>query len=185
MPNLYIIAGPNGAGKTTAAKTILPETLGVIEFVNADEIAKGISPFNPEGVAFEAGRIMLKRIEQLINEKKDLAFETTLSAVTYLPLISSVQQQGYTVTLIFFWLNSVEIAKERVAQRVLRGGHNIPQEVIERRYDRGIKNLFRYMEIVNNWYIYDNTAGEYEPISKNTEGSLNIYNFDTWERIKT
>lgn len=115
MPDLYIIAGPNGAGKTTAAKTIFPETLGVIEFVNADEIAKGISPFNPEGVAFEAGRVMLRRIEQLVKDQRDFAFETTLSTISYLQLINSVQQKGCKVTLIFLWLASSEIAKERVA----------------------------------------------------------------------
>ena len=184
MPNLYIIAGPNGAGKTTAAKTILPETLGVIEFVNADEIAKGLSPFNPEGVAFEAGRVMLRRIDQLINEEVDFAFETTLSTLSYLQLIKKVRSEGYAVTLIFLWLNNTEIAKQRVAERVMKGGHNIPADVLERRYKKGIKNLPKFMDVVNDWYLYDNSAGEYALVSKQVDKQIIIFNFDTWEKIK-
>jgi predicted ABC-type ATPase len=184
MANLYIIAGPNGAGKTTAAATILPETLGVIEFVNADEIAKGISPFNPEGVAFEAGRIMLSRIDQLIKEESDFAFETTLSTLSYLNLVRSVREKDYSVTLIFLWLNSVEIAKQRVTKRVLKGGHNIPEDIIERRFKKGLVNLGRFMEVVDQWYLYDNSAGEYDLIAKRVDGEENIYNFELWEKIK-
>lgn len=152
MPNLYIIAGPNGAGKTTAAKTILPEILNVKEFVNADEIARGLSPFNPEAVAFEAGRIMRARIHQLIKLNRDFSFETTLSAKNYLALIKELKEKGYFVTLLFLWLRNVEIAKRRVAKRVEEGGHNIPGEVIERRFWRGLKNLTAYLDSVDAWY---------------------------------
>src|SRR6476646_3698443 len=113
MPNLYIIAGCNGAGKTTASYTILPEMFNCKEFVNADSIAAGLSPFNPESVAFEAGRIMLQRIHQLKNEKVDFAFETTLSTRSYVPFVKEAKTDGYKITLLFFWLNSPEIAKER------------------------------------------------------------------------
>jgi predicted ABC-type ATPase len=140
MPELFIISGPNGAGKTTAAKTILPETLGIKEFVNADEIARGLSPFNPEKASFEAGRIMLNRIRQLMKDKRDFSIETTLSSKTYFPLIREMKKKGYTLTLIFLWLSNVEIAKSRVAKRVSEGGHNIPKDVIERRYNRGLIN---------------------------------------------
>ncbi|MBO9566302.1 MAG: zeta toxin family protein [Niastella sp.] len=126
MPNLYIIAGCNGAGKTTASFTILPEILNCKEFVNADSIAAGLSPFNPDNVALEAGRIMLQRINQLMNEKIDFAFETTLATRSYVQLIKRAQEIGYEVTLLFFWLNSPEIAVERVAKRVSKGGHHIP-----------------------------------------------------------
>lgn len=111
---LYIISGCNGAGKTTASFTILPEILNCKEFVNADEIAKGLSPFQPEKVAFEAGRIMLKRINELISENENFAFETTLSTRSYKNKIIEAKAKGYGVTLLFFWLQSTELAKERV-----------------------------------------------------------------------
>lgn len=120
MPNIYIIAGPNGAGKTTAAKIIFPETLGITEFVNADEIARGLSPFNWDGVTFEAGRIMIKRIHQLLNEEKNFAFETTLSAKNYFKFITGAKENGYIITLIYLWLNNVGVAKQRVAKKSSR-----------------------------------------------------------------
>jgi predicted ABC-type ATPase len=148
--NLYIIAGSNGAGKTTASFTVLPEILECKEFVNADEIAKGLSPFQPEKVAFEAGRIMLNRIDELIKKEENLAFETTLSTKTYKQKIQFAKQNGYNTTLLFFWLQNTELAKERVKIRVNEGGHNIPKDVIERRYINGIKNLFDiYLELVD------------------------------------
>ncbi len=147
MPDLYIIAGPNGAGKTTAAQIIFPEMLNVIEFVNADEIARGLSPFNWEGVAFEAGRIMIKRIQQLLDEHKTFALETTLSSKNYLRLIANAKQSGYKVVLIFLWLNHFDISKQRVKKRVFEGGHNIPEDIIERRYNRGLKNLGSFFHL--------------------------------------
>ncbi len=168
--NLYIIAGCNGAGKTTASFTILPEIIECKEFVNADEIAKGLSPFQPEKVSFEAGRIMLKRIKELLNENESFGFETTLSTKSYKNKILSAKQNGYTVTLLFFWLNNVELAKERVKTRVKEGGHNIPNKVIERRYTKGIKNLFDiYMDIVDGVLIFDNSFGKHELIAQKIE----------------
>jgi predicted ABC-type ATPase len=157
MPSLYIIAGCNGAGKTTASFTILPEILNVKEFVNADNIAAGLSPFNVDSVAFEAGRIMLKRIQQLLEVKEDFAFETTLSTRSYVSLIKKARTYGYKITLLYFWLHSPDFAKQRVAKRVRQGGHNIPDEVVERRYYRGIANLLNlYVPIVDNWTVFDN-----------------------------
>ena len=141
MPKVYIIAGCNGAGKTTASYTILPEVLNCVEFINADNIAKGLSPFNEEGVAIEAARIMLIRIRELIEQGVDFAFETTLASKSYVSLMKEAREVGYEIHLIFFWLNSVDMAKERVKQRVQKGGHNIPINVIERRYKAGIVNL--------------------------------------------
>lgn len=156
--NLYIISGCNGAGKTTASYSILPSILDCKEFVNADEIAKGLSPFQPEKVNFEAGRIMLRRIEELLQKNVDFAFETTLATKSFAQTVLKAQSQGYTVTLLFFWLNSINLAKQRVALRVSEGGHNIPEEVIERRYKRGIKNLFEiYLPICDNVMILDNS----------------------------
>ena len=154
---LYIIAGCNGAGKTTASFTILPVILDCKEFVNADEIAKGLSPFQPEKVSFEAGRIMLHRIKELLSEEENFAFETTLSTLSYKNKIIEAKKQGYRVTLLFFWLQNIELAKERVKIRVFEGGHNINPDVIERRYIRGIKNLFDiYLPIVDGALIFDN-----------------------------
>jgi len=155
--NLYIIAGCNGAGKTTASFTILPEMLNCREFVNADSIAAGLSPFNPASVAFEAGRIMLQRIHQLLEERVDFAFETTLAAKSYVSLIENARQMGYKINLLYIWLESPEFAKQRVAQRVLIGGHDIPADVVERRYYRGLNNLFTlYMPVVDEWLLIDN-----------------------------
>ena len=157
MPSLYIIAGCNGAGKTTASFTILPEILKVKEFVNADNIAAGLSPFNVESVAFESGRIMLQRIQQLLEVKEDFAFETTLSTRSYVSLIKKAKLKGYKITLLYFWLHSPDFAKQRVAKRVSKGGHNIPDEVVERRYYRGISNLLNlYIPIVDNCTVIDN-----------------------------
>ena len=156
--NLYIIAGCNGAGKTTASFTMLPEMLKCREFVNADEIAAGLSPFNPEGVAIQAGRLMIDRIIHLLKEGESFAFETTLATRSYVKLIQQAQRRGYFVTLIFFMLNTPEQAVKRVERRVSMGGHNIPVDVIHRRYEAGLQNLFQlYMPVCNYWALYDNS----------------------------
>jgi len=184
MPNLYIIAGCNGAGKTTASYTVLPELLNCKEFVNADEIAKGLSPFQPEKVSIEAGRIMLNRIKDLIKKKNDFAFETTLSTVTYQQLIIECQKNDYNVTLVFFWLNSVELALERVNNRVLSGGHNIPQNVIIRRYKSGIENLLRlYIPICDYWMIFDNSEYPTKFIADGFKKDTTIYNDLIYNKI--
>lgn len=164
---LYIIAGCNGAGKTTASYTILPEILDCKEFVNADEIAKGLSPFQPEKVSFESGRIMLNRINELLLENNNFAFETTLSTRSYKNKIFEAKEKGFRVTLLFFWLQSIDLAKERVKTRVAEGGHNIDSDVIERRYIKGIKNLFDiYLPIADSVFIFDNSEGKHELLAK-------------------
>lgn len=156
--NLYIICGCNGAGKTTASFTVLPEILHCREFVNADEIAKGLSPFNPENVAIEAGRLMLQRIEELLDRNETFSIETTLATKSYINLVHKAQAKGYRVHLIYFWLETPELAMQRVAERVRNGGHNIPIEIIQRRYVAGIRNLFNiFMSEVDLWMIYDNS----------------------------
>jgi predicted ABC-type ATPase len=183
---LYIIAGCNGAGKTTASFTILPEILDCKEFVNADEIAKGLSPFQPEKVSFEAGRIMLNRINELLFESQTFAFETTLSTKSYRNKIIEAKGQGYRVTLLFFWLQNIELAKERVKTRVLEGGHNIEPEIIERRYIRGIENLFDiYLPIVDGALIFDNSEGKHELLAeKRIDGLLNVVNQKKFDLLK-
>lgn len=187
MPNLYIIAGCNGAGKTTASYTVLPEMLNCNEFVNADEIAKGISPFQAEKAAIDAGKIMLTRIQELIKLQVDFSFETTLSAIHFIKLIKEAQKKGYFVTLVFFWLNSVDLAIQRVKIRVSEGGHNIPEETIRRRYKTGITNLVnKYISICDYWIIVNNSEGPFSLIAeglKDTEVEIKDHNI--WNKIKS
>ncbi len=184
--NLYIISGCNGAGKTTASFTILPEILNCKEFVNADEIAKGLSPFQPEKVAFEAGRIMLNRINELLHEEKTFAFETTLATKSYKSKILEAQKKGYTVTLLFFWLQNSNLAIERVKTRVKEGGHNIETSVIIRRYKNGISNLFNiYLDLVDEVLIFDNSSLKPDLIAdKIKNSSVNIVNEYKFEKLK-
>ncbi len=185
MPNLYIIAGCNGAGKTTTSYTVLPEMLNCKEFVNADEIARGLSPFQPETVSFQAGRIMLSRIKALLYEKKDFAFETTLSTRSYVSLIHQAKELGFTVLLIFFWLESVDLAKNRVLERIRKGGHSILPDIIERRYYRGLKNFFQlYRGLTDSWIVYDNSRASPLPLAKgNANNTSFVYNNDIWTRV--
>lgn len=159
IPKLYIIAGCNGAGKTTASMSVLPEVLDCHEFVNADEIARGLSPFKPEAVAVEAGKLMLRRIDYLLSKRVTFAIETTLATKSYKGLVERAKSSGYQVILLFFWLSSPEMAEMRVAQRVSTGGHDIPKDVIHRRYWTGLRNLFEvFVPIVDLWSLYDNNS---------------------------
>lgn len=182
---LYIIAGCNGAGKTTASYTILPDIWQCSEFVNADEIAKGISPFNPESVAIEAGRLMLSRIDTLINLEVSFSIESTLATKSYKNLIQKVQAKGYKVKLLFFWLDTPQTAIDRVAQRVSEGGHNIPSEIIVRRYHAGINNLFSiYMDNVDYWVIANNTKGTSEYVAEGGKAiQTEIFDLETYNKI--
>lgn len=185
MPTLYIIAGPNGAGKTTASKFLLPDVFNTGIFLNADIIAAEINPFNPESVAIRAGRIMLNQIEEQLEAKQTFAIETTLASRSYINLIKRSRLLGYEIVLYFFYLPSAEMAKERVKLRVSEGGHNIPADVIERRYVSGVRNLFEYIEIADQWAIYKNDITPPELIA---EGELEtkkvIHKFEIWESLK-
>lgn len=185
MKKLYVIAGCNGAGKTTASYTILPEILDCKEFVNADEIARGISPFQPEKAGIEAGRLMLKRIKKLLESGENFAFETTLSTRSYVQFIDRAKEMDYQVTCLFFWLNSEELAISRVKTRVKEGGHHIPEDVIRRRYKSGLRNFFNlFLNKVDNWLFVNNSGDDYEIVA---EGALNeetINNVKQWEELK-
>lgn len=182
---LYIIAGCNGAGKTTASLTILPEILDCHEFINADEIAKGLSPSQPEKVAFEAGRIMVGRINELLLRGENFAFETTLATRSYVSKMNSAKKMGYTINLLFFWLQSEELAIERVKTRVEEGGHNIPVPVIIRRYQRGLLNLFDlYLRLCDKCLIYDSTDKVLDKIAKKRFGEkIVILNKKKFEQL--
>ena len=154
---IVIIAGPNGAGKTTFAREFLPNEADCQNFVNADLIAAGLSPFAPELVAFKAGRLMLEEIVAHARRGESFAFETTLSGLTYMQMIPAWRASGYVVELAFLSLPDVEMAIERVASRVRQGGHNVAEEVIRRRFAHGIKNFERYKRLVDSWQLYDNS----------------------------
>lgn len=187
VPNLYIISGCNGAGKTTASFTILPEMLDCKEFVNADEIAKGLSPFQPESVSFHAGRIMIERIDELLNSRVDFAFETTLITLSYLNTIKVAKEKGYSVTLLDFWLNDVNLAIERVKTRVIEGGHNIPEETIRRRYFRGIYNLTnKFTALCDYWIVINNSSRPFIFVAEGQGATaIKVHDEMIWRQIKT
>lgn len=185
-PNLYIIAGPNGAGKTTAAYNLLPDVLHCPNFVNADEIARGLSPFAPETVSFQAGRIMLQRIDELLPQKVDFAIETPLSTRSYVQLVRRAQALEYKVHLIFFFLENEEQAIARVAQRVSNGGHGIPEEDIRRRFTRGIYNLINlYMPICDSVLVYNNmrTPAQLVARKKTQTGAIDVIESEMWKQL--
>ncbi|MDP2687382.1 MAG: zeta toxin family protein [Aequorivita sp.] len=186
MKRLFIIAGCNGAGKTTASYTILPDILNCNEFVNADEIAKGLSPFNPDKSSFQAGRLMLERIKDLKNTGNDFAFETTLATKSYKNFILEAQKKGYEVTILFFFLKSPELAIKRVKFRVEEGGHNIPQDVIIRRYENGLKNFFGiFKPIVDKWIFIDNSnEGLRKTIAIGAINEERIVDLKKWNFLK-
>ena len=182
---LYIIAGPNGAGKTTAAKTLLPALWQCREFVNADEIARGLSPFNPEAMAVHAGRLMLARVNQLLDGDESFSVETTLATRSYFRLVEKAHARGFRVSLLFLWLNSPEMARLRVSQRVSEGGHNIDDDVIRRRYKLGIQNLFNlFIPIADDWAIYDNSVTPRICVASGTRGAMiDIFDADRYSEI--
>lgn len=156
--HVVILAGPNGAGKTTAASSLLPD-LDLMEFVNADTIARGLSAFSPEGAGVAAGRLMVERLRELAMQGKSFAFETTLASRTCALWLEYLQGNGYSVELIFCWLPSPEMSILRVAQRVRSGGHHVPDDTIIRQYETGLRNFFQlYQPIADRWHMYDTTA---------------------------
>ncbi len=185
MPTIYIIAGPNGAGKTTASKTLLPEIFNCHLFLNADEIAARLNPESVEKVALQAGRLLLEKIEINLSLKQIFSLETTLATKSYLSLVRKAQLINYEVVLLFFYLPSAEMAKKRVALRVSKGGHNIPHDVIERRFSLGLQNLKKFIEVVDRWYIYDNAKAPAEIVARGEYGKqTKIINFEIWERLR-
>jgi len=185
MPNLYIIAGCNGAGKTTAAAVLLSDVFHTDIFINADNIAATLNPRKPEIVAMKAGRMMLEQIQYRLSRNQTFAIETTLATRTYLNLIRQAQLSGYEVIMHFLYLPSVEMAIERVKLRVSKGGHDIPSDVIERRYHTGIKYFFEYIKRADRWYFYENKESLPVIIARGEmPDTILIYNFELWEQLK-
>ena len=185
MPRLYIISGCNGAGKTTASYSLLPEMLDCKEFVNSDEFAKGLSPFDPSKASIQASRFMLMKIRYLLKRQQDFAVETTLATRTLLKIVKQAQAAGYTVTLLYFWLRSPELAIERVKARVEAGGHNIPEETIRRRYQVGIYYFFNYYApVCERWILADNSQIPFRVIAEGSKDELiNIKDEETYAKI--
>lgn len=185
MPNVFIIAGPNGTGKTTSAPALLNHTLKIDHFVNADAIAAGLSAFAPEKVAMQAGRAMLTRMHYLATENENFAFETTLASRSFAPWINSLKQAGYCFHLTFLMLHSADLAVFRVAERVKMGGHSVPEDVIRRRYDAGLKNFFNlYAPMADSWSICDNSVmGYLVEIASKLDQQLYIADPIIWQKL--
>jgi len=186
-PTVIVLAGPNGAGKTTSSRTLLADLLGVLTFVNADVIAQGLAGFDPDSAALEASRIMLERLHALAEQRADFAFETTLAARSLAGWLQSLRDSGYVVHLVYFWLESADLAVNRVAERVRRGGHHVPEATIRQRYRRSIRNFFHlYRPVVSTWRIYDNSQGNVPQLiaQGDATGSETIVNELAWQLIQ-
>ena len=185
-PLVIVIAGPNGAGKSTTAPSLLRDALQVSEFVNADTIASGLSAFRPDSVAIPAGRAMLERIRHLAEAQADFAFETTLASRSFAPRLARLKRSGYHVHVLFLWLESADLAVDRVAARVRLGGHDVPEGTVRRRYKRGLRNLFGlYIPLADSWQVFDNSrAGRPELVaSESRDRAEQIANAPLWQRI--
>ncbi|MDR1520831.1 MAG: zeta toxin family protein [Planctomycetota bacterium] len=186
QPHIVILAGPNGAGKSTIAPVLLRDTFAVAEFVNADAIAQGLSAFAPERVALEAGKIMLRRLRELTDRRSDFAFETTLASRSFAPWLAGLRESGYRVHLMFLTLPDADFAVNRVATRIMLGGHAIDETVIRRRFSAGLKNLFRlYLPVVSSWKIFDNsTSGKPVDIAESDGYTISVADAERFEKLK-
>jgi predicted ABC-type ATPase len=184
-PHVVVLAGPNGAGKSTTAPVLLRGKLGVDEFVNADTIARGLSAFAPEGAAIDAGRVMLRRLEQLATHRRDFAFETTLASRTFAPRIARWMESGYAFHLVFLWLPNAEVALARVRERVRLGGHDVPEVTVRRRYARGLANFFAlYQPVATTWRLYDNSRARPRLVARSDRtGRSVVSDAGLWARI--
>ena len=186
MPQLYVISGCNGAGKTTASYALLPEMLGCSQFVNSDEFAKSLSPFSPDAASIQASKLMLLKMNYLFRRNEDFAIETTLATRSLKRMIIRAHEQGYAVTILYFWLNSPELAIERVRARVAAGGHNIPEPTIRRRYTSGLHYFFNvYRAMADRWILADNSRIPFKVVAEGQKGRLTIKDEDTYALISS
>jgi len=188
MPKLYIIAGPNGAGKTTFAKEFLPHYAKSPNFVNADLIASGLSPFSPSNVNIKAGKLLLTEIDNFIARRADFAFETTFAGKTYVNLIKEAKLKKYFIHIFFLWIPNMYLAKERIKQRVRQGGHHVPDVDVKRRLERSLKNFFDlYMPLADAWDIFDNSGIKPVLIVKSNEKGLQVLDkglYQNWIKVE-
>lgn len=185
VPNVYVIAGPNGAGKTTFATEFLPDFVKCRQFLNADLIAAGLSPFAPETQNLRAARLQLSRIRELVTASEDFGFETTLAGRAYVQRLQKMKASGYRVNLFFLWLPTADLAIERVATRVRQGGHEVPEPDIRRRYAAGLRNFFElYAPVVDSWWFYDASCLPPELITSSDKARIEVRNDGRFEQIK-
>ena len=186
MKEIILLGGPNGAGKTTTARVLLPESFKLYPFLNADDIARGISPQNVEGAALAAGRLLIEKMRLHTSEGRSFALETALSGKSFLPLLKSCKENGWTISLFYFWLPSPEHSIVRVANRVRQGGHSIPDEVIFRRFRTGLWNMRHlYLPLADTAAIYDNSQRQRILIADRESGRpLVIHDQARWSRIE-
>ena len=185
MPRMYIISGCNGSGKTTASYTLLPELLDCSEFVNSDEFAKSLAPFHPETAYITASRYMLKKLRFLFARREDFCIETTLATRSLLKMVRTAQDQGYFVTVVYLWLNSPEIAVQRVAARVEAGGHDVPPDVIRRRYYTGLEYFFElYAPVCDKWMLVDNSTNEFRIVAEGSSKGTTVRDLTLYNQIK-
>ena len=183
-PSVYIIAGPNGVGKTTFAREFLPNYADCRNFVNADLIAQGIAPFSPETAAVRAGRLMLREIEGLARVGADFGFETTLAGRGHLQLIQRLKAHGYQIHFFFLWVPIVELALSRIKERVLEGGHDVPETDVRRRFDRSLRNfLVYYRPLASSWFLFDNSERIPSVVASEEPGKLSIIKAKEYEAL--
>jgi predicted ABC-type ATPase len=183
---MYIISGCNGSGKTTASYTLLPELLDCSEFVNSDEFAKSLAPFHPETAYITASRYMLKKLQYLFARREDFCIETTLATRSLIKMVRTAQDQGYFVTVVYLWLRSPEIAVRRVAARVEAGGHDVPPEVIRRRYHTGLDYFFNtYAPVCDKWMLVDNSLYQFQRIAEGTRKGMTVRDPELFQQIRS
>ena len=186
MPRLYIISGPNGSGKTTASYGVLPELLDCSEFVNSDEFAKHLSPFSPESAYITASRLMMRKVKYLFDRREDFCIETTLATRALIKMTRKAQELGYYVTVLYLWLETPDMAVQRVANRVLAGGHDVPEETIRRRYSVGLHYLFRdFMPLCDRWILCDNSDDNLRLVAESSGSGITVRDPETFGKIKT
>lgn len=185
FPRMFVVSGCNGSGKTTASYMVLPGSLGCRRYVNSDEFAKSLSPFAPQAASIQASRYMVMEIEYLMARKEDFGVETTLATRSLQSIIRKAQGEGYHVTILYLWLESPELAVERVRKRVSAGGHYISPETVARRYHKGLQYFFAYYKnLSDKWILIDNTCGDYREVAQGWKDSMILHDGRTFDTIR-